>query len=83
MSEFTLKKDIQDIYKRSLRDEIDFFGYVIRTKDGETEFHMTGQGRALDVMYAFNRMAADVGEMVYATPEELLEEEEGYDGTSH
>jgi hypothetical protein len=84
MSGFGLKKELQSLYKRACADDIEFVAYVIRSKDGETEFHMEGEARALDVMYAFSRMAADVGEMVYAMPaEEETEEEEDYDGTSH
>lgn len=85
MTGFTLKKELQDLYKRACRDEIEFVGYVLRDREGNTEFHMEGEARALDVMYAFSRMAADVGEIVYAAPENETEtdEEEGYDGTSH
>lgn len=82
MSGFGLKKELQSLYKRACGDDIEFIAYVIRTKDGETEFHMEGEARALDVMYAFSRMAADVGEMVYAMPEDEIDEED-YDGTSH
>jgi hypothetical protein len=82
MTGFGLKKELQDLYKRACREDIEFVAYVIRTKDGETEFHMEGEARALDVMYAFSRMAADVGEMVYAMPDEETDEE-NYDGTSH
>ena len=83
-SGFGLKKELQSLYKRACADDIEFVAYVIRSRDGETEFHMEGEARALDVMYAFSRMAADVGEMVYAMPDDESEDEEDYDdGTSH
>ncbi len=87
MTSFTMKKDMQELYKQACRDDLEFIAYVARDKKGNTVYHMEGEASALDVCHALTSMLMTVTNAAYEQggfepiDEEMYDEEEH--GPSH